>query len=281
MPDRQPSMDIREIISGIEGVAVNSTSTTNLPTNRRYKALKLFATGTDGVNPLVAADIVDGVQLLVNGVTMLDLTADQLRRIYLLNNKIAAGSVLDDSEIPIMFAEPARASVTDENITAFDLFGESSFTMKVKIKSGVTTPALSGVALFDYLRSDLNGKVVKQAIKRNVVGVNAPSGVYDITQIQVKNPVQRILLDGAQNITNVEVKADSVRVYESTSLQNTRFLADYGIDASQFKYPIVFDHNQQLFGGALRVKKDLVIRVTSAGAQTISAIVEERVSAFE
>lgn len=274
-------MDIREYLSGIEGVAANGNATINCPVSRRYKGIKLFATGTDGVNPLDAVDIVDGVQVIVGKVTMIDLTADQLRRDYLSNLKLAASSPLIASEIPIAFAEPGRASVTDENVTAYDTFGVDTMTIKVKIKAGVTNPAITALAVFDYLRSQMGEQVVVQPLKKYAVSIIAPGGKVDITQIQPKNPVQRIYLDGTQNITAVEVVADSARVFEGTTEENARFLADYAIDASQFKYPVVFDYTQQLFAGALVVRKDLNIRAWSAAAQTITAVVVERLSRYE
>lgn len=95
-----------------------------------------------------------------------------------------------------------------------------------------------------------------------------------------RNPIQRIWLQPSTGtIDYVEVTRDGALVHEATKAENAAVLADYGLDATQFEYPVVFDFDQQITS-ALLVDRELNVRVTSSASNSLTAIVEHRAKAY-
>lgn len=260
-------------INGVEGVASASTATVNIPIDRRYHALKLFVGATGAT---LATDIVDKVRLFVNGVVMRDLTPAQIIGIATLNGLTPA-----TGEIPIYFSEPWRATVLGEESTSWDLFGQSKCTLEVVFKT-VTAPTLQVQAAYDYARNKDGEKFFLAIIKQLNQGYNAPSGTFDIVTIPTSFPIQRLELQMASNtINSVEVYRGSEKIHEGTAAQNARFLADYGLVASAFTFPIVFDYEQQISSPLIVANQgDLLVRPTTSGAALLTVTIESRAPGY-
>lgn len=265
-------MRIINYVTGIEGVSAGGISTVNLPVNRRYHGLKLLV--TDGVETDPTA-IVEYVRLIVNGVVMRDLTPAQIIAIAEMN-----GQTVDDNIIPIYFSEPWRASVIGEESTSWDLFGQVKATLEVKFLAAASAPAMKVQASFDYGRNVSDGQPFLAIVKQLRFGYNAPSGNYDVNNLPVRFPIQRILLTASTGtIDSVEVYRDSQKVFEAEDSENNALLDDYGLDASKFTFPIVFDHEQQI-SSPLRVDRELNLRVNSSAANSLTAILEHRANGY-
>lgn len=251
------------------------TATFSLPTGPRYHSL-LLQTFLGGVLD-DADDIIDRVRLKVNEVTIWDVTAAQLLKEAELN-----GVTVDTGSLPLFFSEPWRADKTDEEITAWDTFGERSFKVELVIK-----PALVGVVLVTgQMTYDFDGLVIdgvrrKSIIRKLAYTFNAPAGAYDIDTLNIRYPILRLLMDGTQAINWVEVTADSRRVFEATLFQNTELLNNYGFDAgaASFRFPVVFDHSEQL-KDFLEVQKSLNVRIDSAAGQAVNILQESIAPGF-
>jgi hypothetical protein len=287
-------MRLRDTINGIEGVSSNATNgsnpTVNLPTERRHLFHRYITSGTKdngaGVQvPAKATDIVDKVQYLIGSVTMLDWTADQIRKVYQANMRYGMGYELADNEIPIPFADPARATVTDENMGAWETYGYPSFTGKFTIKPGITGAGLRGKQTYDFSTSGYklaDGRREFHPIKRTTVTVNASGGQYDITTLPRDLPIQRIWLIGESAIDKVEVYNITGKLIENTREENAIDCRDYGIDPTTFgvtnSFPVLFDMDQQLSGGLIDLA-NFYIRVFGPSAQKITCLVEQRLRA--
>jgi hypothetical protein len=263
---------IQNRITGIEGVVNGGLGNFSLPTGPRYHALKLF-TRVNGVLTL-ASDVVDRVRLKVNEITQWDVTADRLLRLAALD-----GTAPAVGELPINFSVPGRADKTDEQMTAWDTFGERSFSVELQLKNlpnPTDVPLITGLKIFDYgmtLAPDANGKMVRRkAIMRlSEATANLTSGMADIDQLQKRFPILRLLMDGTASIDFVEVNPDDTRHWEASKFENARILADYGLDPSQFNYPLCFDFTEQL-SDFVQVAKTLNVRVTSAAANSVTVL---------
>jgi hypothetical protein len=269
-------MRLQTLINGVEGVTAGGVASVNIPIGRRYHGLKIFATGTDGTDPYTdPADIVARCRLIVNGVVMRDLTPAQIRAIATLN-----GQTVGNNEIPIFFSEPWRASITGEEATSWDMTGQTKFTLEIEIKSGVTTPACKVLAAYDFGRNVSDGKPFLSIVKQLSYNYNAPSGEFEIVSLPTRYPISRVLLTASTGtISKVEVYRDSQKVLEATAAENTRILADYGLDASKWTYPVVFDPEQQV-SSALLIAREMNLRVTSSAANTLTAVLEHRANGF-
>jgi hypothetical protein len=120
--------------------------------------------------------------------------------------------------------------------------------------------------------------IVKQLSYAN----NVPSGNFDFTTLPKTYPIQRIHLDvSAGTVVSVEVYRNNEKILEGTTAQNSSFLKDYGIDASQFDHPIVFDYEQQVSSPLiLNAADSFNVRINSSNANTLNALVESRAPGF-
>lgn len=254
-------------ITGIEGVVSGGLATFSLPTGPRYHALKL-STFLDGA-PEPYDQMIDRVRLKVNEISIWDVSAASLYS----ENGMEDQSGSNNAILPLFFSNPARADKVDEALTAWDTFGERSFKVELQLKSGlVGVPTIVGQSIFDYGATIVNGQRVKTIVKKTEATFNAPSGFYDIDTLNIRYPILRLLMKkAADDINEVEVTADSVRVLETTKAQNTQNLLDYGLDASLFAFPICFDYTEQLTD-FLEVSKSLNVRVNSTASGAITVI---------
>jgi hypothetical protein len=266
-------------ITGIEGVVQGGLATFSLPTGPRYTALKLFC-AVNGV-ATAASTVIDRIRLKVNEITQWDVTADRLLRRAALD-----GATPAVGELPINFAMPGRADKDDELWTAWDTFGERSFTVEIQLKTlaqPTDVPLITGVKYFDYGATmvTVGGQQVrrKSIIRLLEATANATSGRYDIDHLTKRFPILRLLMDGSASIDYVEINADDVRVWELSKHENARTLADYGLDATQFNYPLCFDFTERLTD-FLQVQKTLNLRITSAAANTVTVLQEVIAAGF-
>lgn len=271
-------MPIINRITGIEGLTAggNVTVTVNLPVDRRYLALKLFAT----INAVAAAvtDVVDRVRLMVNGRSIWDVSAARYLQLVKLHGITPA-----TGELPLYFAEPARADKIDEIATAWDLRGESTFQVQIVVKGlaePTDVPGLVGIAVFDYGVTTINGKPAKLITRLLELTKNAASGLNDFDNLPTNAPILGVYLDGSANITEVYVKNGGDVIAEMTSAQNARVLADYGADPTQFRFPLRFDFREQITDTVAPIPGQFNVRFASASAQTVTALVHQITGGF-
>jgi len=269
-------MRIFEPIAGIEGVASGATATIKIPTNRRLHILRLFAAGTNAVPAAVwGKDVIDEVFLYVGGRLIQTVTGQEIEDILTLNGQPFTAST-DGS--PLFFSEPWRSSVMDEQVSAWDLFGVSDMTVKVKLKTGLTGVTLSAVMSHDDgFTTGSNGRVLN-IVKRTPFFFNAGTS-FDITALDTDKPIHRIYLYPAAGVTINEVKVvvnDTQTVHEMTANENAAFLKDFKLaftPGAGTRYPVVFDGNQQFFD-ALPPVRSLRVTVKQSGAGQIKAVLE-------
>lgn len=273
-------MRIYEPVAGIEGVSNAGTATAKIPTNRRLHMLRFFATGA---GPTYGADVIDTIFIYVGGRLQRTITAAELADISNLNGITVVNNAIDQG-ITMYFTEPWRASVMDEQVLAWDLWGLTDVTVKVKLKA-IATPTLSIIMVHDdgFTTNSQNQRVLN-IVRHSPFNYNAGTQ-FDITTLDVDKPIQRVYIypDAGNAITAVKVTVnDSVVVHEMTAAQNARALNDYGLaytPGNGVRYPLLFDVEQQVFNG-LPPPKSLRIGVTQSAAGGLKAILENRASAY-
>lgn len=264
-------------INGISGVAPGGVATLEMPLNRRYHALKLFPSVTETVagnaTPSTApADVIDSIKLIVNGVAVRDLKPTQIIQLVQAN----FGGVAVTDHVPVFFSDPTRATITGEEATAWDMFGQSSFILEVKFKAGTTNPRLVTQASYDFNRNQMGGKLFLNIVKQHAQTFNVPSGEHDIVNLMRDLPIQRLhIAPSAGTVTAAEVIADGESVFEATKAQNDALHLDYGID-SPFGFSVIFDYEQQ-FTSPLVAKRSLNLRPVFSDANNVT-IIQERVA---
>lgn len=256
-------------ITGITGVIQGGIALLRLEVGPRYHAIK-FTTKINGVR-VVATAVIDWIRVKVNETTIRELTAAELIAINQLN-----GITTTLGDLGLFFSEPGRADKVDEEATAWQTAGERSFTIEIKVKTLALPgdqPLIEAEAIFDMDKPTRNGKLVKNIIRHTGQAHALAAGTNNLTTLETSNPLLRILLTGPSAISEVEVKADSFQYFESGVFENTQRLKDYGMDATAFTFPIVFDYTERL-DHFLVVSKTLNVKVVSAAVQDIRSITE-------
>lgn len=215
---------------------------------------------------------------LVNGVIIRDISAADSMRIYMANVGPTVRAP-QDGELPICFTEPWRKIVDHDQATAWDLIGQSTYQILYGIAPNITSPSLSGVYEFDYLRNArLNDKgeqvLFLRPIKQHTFSYNVPAGIYNVTSLPVDFPIQRMWLKetGKGSITYVELYQDGNKVVEGTYQQIDQMLEQYAFNAQVYDFNVVFDPDERL-GKALKVD-NLTFRVTSASPTVLNITME-------
>lgn len=268
-------------ITDITGVNQGGTAVASLDVGPRYFNLK-FSIRVNGVLTAVA-DVVDRVRLKVNEKTIWDVSAARLLARDLTTSDLQGlGPAV--GILPIDFAQASRADKTDEVFTAWDTFGERSFTVELTLKD-LANPAdiirVTGFQSFDYgFWKGPKGERVKNIIRLQEVSENLIAGAVDVTKLPVRNPIQRIFFDTAANISLVEIDADGRRVHELPTVENAELLKPYGLDQSQFAYVYAADYSEQIMDH-LAVSRTLNARVTADASQPVICLVESLSLGFD
>jgi len=261
-------------INGISGVAPGGVATLNMPRERRYHGLKIFASVTETVagNSTASsdpADVIENVKLIVNGIAIRDLTPAQIVKLAQAN----FGGIAVTDHIPVFFSDPTRATIIGEEATAWDMFGQSTFVMEVKLKGGTTNPQVTVQASYDFGRNRNKGAPFLNIVKQHALTYNAPAGEFDIVNLPIDLPIQRMHIEpSGGTISLVEVEADGETVHEATKSENDALHLDYGID-SPFGYSVIFDHEQQLTS-PLKVQRSLNLKPTFSASNNATIVLE-------
>lgn len=288
-------MRIRNYITGIEGVTVNGTAIAKFPNGRRYHGVKLFVSGTVAAAPSTDPTlIVEYVRLSANGTLLRDLTPSEILKIAASNGITAAAG-----ELPIFFSEPWRQTVDGQELLSWDVTqfkqAASVITMEVKfLNTANLAPTLAVETEFDY-QSNIITVDGKSAFFNNIVKILpltklVGAGANDVDGMPLKFPIQRIWMSVSTGaILSVEVTRDGEKILEATTAQNSAFLKDYGMDASQFGFPVVFDYTQQVTDALKGVNftperpsgiAELNVKTTVSAGATLRYLTESRANGF-
>lgn len=269
-------------VNGIQGVGVGAVATVNMDTKRRYHSLDFTVTDAGAV--VDAETAIDLITLKVNGTIIKQLTPKAIKR------KNAFYSYPQSTgKLTIYFTEPRRAGFLGDELTSWDLFDESTFTIDVRFKSaGIVTPALFIQQSWDTKRNGevVNGAFIKYpgAILRELITTQNMSTNFTMTnQFPVGVPIQLIALIPTTpgTVQRVELDVDAVRVFEGDVLASYGFndpygsYDDYGLTvdrtATQNFVPVSFDADRKL-ESALAIQSAQNMRTYLSAAQAVDIL---------
>ena len=220
---------------------------------------------------------------MVNGIVMRDINPSDTVKIAMANGY----KFLDVGEYPVFFTEPWRKIVNHDQATSWDLQGQSTYQILFGIATGITSPTLTGVYEFDFLRNtsrDEKGQQVPflRPIKQHMFSQQVPGGVTNVTTIPIDNPIQRLWFveTGPGSITQLELYQDGNKVWEGTVPQLNQVMNQYGFNTTIYDAAYLTDMDQRL-GKALLCLNSLTLRVYSAAATALNIIAEIHMQAFE
>lgn len=280
-----------ENIAGITVGAAGTDSTLPVPTERRLHIARIYATGTvAGPATVYGADVIDDLQIYVGSNLVRNVKASELLDIAKGNGKAVTPSATVG--LPIYFSEPWRATVDDEQMSAWDLFGVASVTIKARTKAGITNPIITAKIDYDdgysIAQSGPNaGKRVLNIIKQEPVYLGNLGTQTDVLSptIPVDLPIQRIWIypDAGVTMQAVKLTVNNTKVvYDMTQAENANFMNDYGLVAELGNgkvFPVFLDMNQMVRDGLPPVNT-LKLSLTQSGAGTVKLMLERRAPAY-
>lgn len=249
------------------------------------------------------ATVLQSIQQLVNGVPVRDIEPD-----LILRYQMAQGIYPNLGELPLIYTNPTRNKIQRNDVTSWDLFGQSTFSLKFNIKSTASAPAVTGVQEFDFLRNVRmeNGKevVFLEPTAQHQYGFPIPAGRYDITTLPFDFPISRLWFLGSSpgNISQIEIYQDGNKWFEATVEQMAEMYQPYGFSfgradwlnttrpgsatlQGQYAAPRYFDaafisDPDGRWAKRLSVANNLTIRVYSDVAQNLTILSETMPGAY-
>lgn len=276
-----------EPIAGITVGASDSDSTIPIPNNRRLILARFYAAALNATPAAVyGADVISDIQIYVGTKLVSVTTMQELLDVA----KLSGFSITPSASVgvPLFFADPKRASVMDEQVTAWDLFGAENVTIKARTKSALTAVTLKVVLDYDDgFTTNAQGERILNIVRVDPVNLGSLGTAADILSpnIPVDLPIQRIFVYPASGVTIQSVKVtinESQVIQELTQAENIDFLKDYGLVAESGNgkvYPVVFDTSGQLFDGLAPVRS-LKLSIAQSGAGAVKLVVHRRASRY-
>ena len=245
-------------------------------------------------------EMITSLKQLVNGVNMRDISTAEI-----MKTVGASGYHSSRGELPLYYTPPWRNVNPNNEITSWDLYGQSTFAIQVQIASDVVSPGLEGISEFDYQRntrpSPADPSVLEpflQPTAQHSFGFNIVAGRNSINTLPFSFPISRmwIVADTADSIYQLDVEQDGNKVFEATSEEMKDAYGEYGFTfgkpdfvntdyassaalQSAYNPPIYFDaayiaDPDQRWWKALKCVNSLVVRPYSTVAQSITVVME-------
>lgn len=273
-------------IPGITGVNSGGIGLINLPTNARYHRL-IFQCTNNGV-PVNPATLLTSVRLMVNGSNVRDITAANI-----LGLARTVGYAPANGELPIWFTEPARNILQANDSNAWDMFGQSTFSINMGIAAVIggvaTVPGIIGLMEYDGLRNLRSQGATQvpflQPLAQHQYQFNGVAGRNDVNTLPVDFPISRLFVSSGagNNITLLEIYQDGNKIVEGTPAQLAQAAAHYGFllgGANPFESAALFDMDQRWWK-SMKVGTTMNVRVTLAAADTINIVTETMPGAYQ
>lgn len=254
-------------------------------------------------SPVSPATLITSIQQIVNGVIIRDIEPANILKIVM-----AQGYYPSLGELPLLYTTPGRNFVQKNDVTSWDLFGQSTYSIKINISPTVSLPSLIGIQEFDYIRNmkpnptpaDGRGAEVPflEPVAQHQFTWPIVSGRNDITTLPYDFPITRMWLQGstAGNISQVEVYQDGNKVFEATDAQIEEIYQEYGFTFGRpdwfnttyagsnavkaaYNPPFYYDNAfiadpDGRWSKRLSVANNLILRVYSGIAQTLTIVQE-------
>lgn len=210
-------------------------------------------------------------QLLVNGSPVRDVTVQQMVNMQLFNQLVPSLG-----QATFFFTEPWRNFTRWPDITAWDMVGQNTFSLKIAITSGWQQVNIVGTYEYDYNRNTVYG-VIDQATYQSALAqgkapapmlhiiahhaftptLNAGANILTGAQIPITAPILRMHCEGStpgdiyesillQDGNTVENGFIGVQNAGAQLDQLREELTERGFDTSVFDYSYVSDKGQRI-----------------------------------
>ncbi|MGA2853902.1 MAG: hypothetical protein ABSE90_07225 [Verrucomicrobiota bacterium] len=266
-------------------------------------AIAITFTGTPtAIDPI---RLIGPIQIAVNGSPIIDTTAAyEIRRALFNFEPITYG------QLPIFFTEPWRNFTKWPEITSWDMAGQKTFSMKLTINPGFTSPNINGTYEYDYIRNTVIGEIDAPTYQAAIANGSAPPPMLHIIARHLFTPqlnggatilpggtppitwpILRMHFDAGTpgTLTQAIIKADN-QIYEQGFIgassggaqmdQLRERLIEYGYNTGIFDYSFVADIKQRI-QDALKIGSEMKITIQSTIAEGLTILQERVQSRYE
>ena len=210
-----------------------------------------FTISGNNPGPIDPRTLITSVRISVNGQNLRDISPS-----LIMGMQAACGYNPDFGTLSLFFTEPGLNFLRDNELTSWDLFGQTSFSIQLGISATVTTPGINGSITFDGNRNtrkasandvsnglqiaNAQGKMLPvkvgqrvpflQPVTQHSITQQIVVGKNDITTIPWNFPLRRLWFLGATpgNLYALELLVDGNKIMEATAQQIYSLYAKYG-----------------------------------------------------
>ncbi|EIP96806.1 hypothetical protein OpiT1DRAFT_01231 [Opitutaceae bacterium TAV1] len=267
----------------LESVAPGSDATHNLRCDRRYHQLR-YRSFVNGVAVPVES-VIDYIIVKVNRQERWNLSVPRTR---LINSTNLFSDPIDT--VTLHWAEPWQEGYEASTRTAWNLIGQQTCEVKIKIKPQAQGAVVAIEALmaydFEQLVADANferlfgvkaGTIIYPHIRKAVDSHALVDGTITIQDKNLRQNICRMFFFGlnadAEPLDRVIVRADDVLRWNTNRQEVKDIMADYGmnlLDSVPFVVP--FDLNGRTEW--LYAAKAMALEIHSPAAQTVDLLCE-------
>lgn len=243
MPDRISR------IAGFNNVTAGSIAVTDAPLGRRYHTIVLRCSATSQTD---AVNIIDDVSIVVNGRSIRTLTPARLR---VMNSFARGGSGADFSgtdplQLVFHFREPSLKTSQEEHSLCLGTGDVSSLRIEVRLKSGLTAPALSGYYIYDEAVNAKGDPVPAGIVKRTKIDTLTSTGAGEFTfrNLSFEGVVKRLHIETTA-VTAVEMRSNDRIIWEGSVAELNALYVANGLSPISGYTSIPFDLLNDLYSG--------------------------------
>jgi hypothetical protein len=244
MPDRISR------IAGFNNVTAGSIAVTDAPLGRRYHTIVLRCSAS-GLSD--ASQIIDDVSIVVDGRAIRTLTPARLRVINTFSRGGTGGadySGTDPLQLVFHFREPSLKTSQEEHSLCLGTGDVSSLRIEVRLKSGITTPALSGYYIYDDAVNAKGDPVPAGIVKRTKIDTLTATGAGEFTfrNLSFEGVVKRLHIE-TQAVTAVELRSNDRIIWEGNVAELNALYLSQGLTPIYGYTTIPFDLLSDLYAG--------------------------------
>jgi hypothetical protein len=256
-------------------VPAGTVAVCDLPRDRRYHTLFITATAVSGGTATAnAADVIQEINLTINGKSQRRLTPAQLRAMNAFNGAGYNGS--DLNTLVVHLREPWFTDPKDQHALSWGMGGVTSFRIEVTLKSGITSTVILGSYVADEGRDDkgnLIGIGVIKKTKSDFVGVSTTGDIL-VRNLSFEGFVKRMHFESSA-ISAIDFRANGRTVFEVATSNLAAFYAAQGLTAISGYTTVNFDElNHLILGVDAASLANSEIKVTNQTATSFNILHE-------
>lgn len=245
-----------QLLPTFRAIATGQTATCILELGKRYHVIWLELSDSVGTT-LASGNLIGEIRLLVNGKVQRRMTGIELNALNSLNGTAYAlktfgnpGTAAYRTYLPIWLAEPWRKNPADVSNPAWNASGIDSLSIEVDLKSGLTSPNVTGFYEWDNPVGNL-GAIAKW-IRQTFGAVGTSQDIDTLTKRDFIQQISLFATSDGHYVNKVRLTAGGVQMRDlldykenQSILMGRELLPD---SSNTPRFDVVFDYDDPING---------------------------------